>query len=578
MKDIKEKVKMKEPKVHNPASRAPKDMKAAMVKMREQTNNPSDEYESAADYGANTVQEQSERAFNTTINATDSAIHKVTEKAKQPSSQSNTTSYTDDSTYKGGKNHAEKQTESTFRSEKVNKGSYSQAPKTQPKNTVSSVKQGVEKSAKTTERSVKAGTKTVKTVDRGVKTTKKTADTTKKTAKTSKEVARKTKEGIKAIGRAIARIVRGVVNAIKALIVAIAAGGWVAVIIILFIAVIAFILMSAFGVFTADEITPDKPMSTMVNIINIEYEVGIEEKIMILSNGDFDEVKVVYTGDADGDSASVNNWNDVIAVYAVMTTTDETNPMAVVTVNLENEQKLRDVFNTMNYATFDDRIVAEEYEVENEDGTTSTETKLVRYIYVTLHSMDYKEAAEHYGFTEYQMEILEEMMLPEYNKYYAELIGIDLLDGADLTQIISNLPANSKGSEVVKAAVEKLGAPYVLGAKGDKKFDCSGLAYWAINQVDPTLGKTMYTNAAGQAKYCYDNNKVVGESELLPGDLVFWQNLGCSGCHRWKEVHHVGIYMGDGKVIEASSSKGRVVIRDLWSSSGYPLFMYGRPY
>lgn len=65
---------------------------------------------------------------------------------------------------------------------------------------------------------------------------------------------------------------------------------------------------------------------------------------------------------------------------------------------------------------------------------------------------------------------------------------------------------------------------------------------------------------------------------LLPGDLVFWQNLGCSGCGRWNEIHHVGIYMGDGKVIEASSSKGRVVIRDLWSSSGYPLFMYARPY
>ena len=578
MKDIKEKAKMKEPKVHNPASRAPKDMKAAMVKMREQTNNPSEEYESAADYGANAVQEQSERAFNTTVNATDSAIHKVTEKAKHPSSQSNTTSYMDDSTYKGGKNHAEKQAESTFRSEKVNKGSYSQPPKTQPKNTVSSVKQGVEKSAKTTERTVKAGSKTVKTVDRSFKTTKKTADTAKKSAKASKEAAKKTAQGMKALGRAIVRGIKAVIRGIRNLIIAIAAGGWVAVIIILFIAVIAFILMSAFGVFTADEITPDKPMSTMVHTIDMEYEVGIEEKIMILSNGDFDEVKVVYTGDADGDSASVNNWNDVIAVYAVMTTTDETNPMAVVTVNLENEQKLRDVFNAMNYATFDDRIVAEDYEVENEDGTTSTETKLVRYIYVTLHSMDYKEAAEHYGFTEYQMEILEEMMLPEYNKYYAELIGIDLLDGADLTQIISNLPSNSKGSEVVKAAVEKLGAPYVLGAKGDKKFDCSGLAYWAINQVDPALGEIMYTNAAGQAKYCYNNNKVVGESELLPGDLVFWQNLGCSGCHRWKEVHHVGIYMGDGKVIEASSSKGRVVIRDLWSSSGYPLFMYGRPY
>jgi len=313
-------------------------------------------------------------------------------------------------------------------------------------------------------------------------------------------------------------------------------------------------------------------------LIDAEYNAQIYNEIEIMSKGAFDEVKVVYTGDADGDSASVNNWNDVIAVYAVRTTTDEVNPMAVVTVNLENEEKLREVFHAMNYATYDDRITVEENEVENEDGTTETETKTVRYIYVTMHSMDYMEAAEYFGFTDYQKEILEEMMLPEYDKYYAELIGINLLDNADLTQIVSDLPANSKGSAVVKAAVEKLGAPYVLGAKGDTKFDCSGLAYWAINQVDPDLGGKMYTNAAGQAKYCFDNNKVVGRDELQPGDLVFWQNLRCSGCGRWNEVHHVGIYMGDNKVIEASSSKGRVIIRDLWSSSGYPLFMFGRPY
>lgn len=91
-------------------------------------------------------------------------------------------------------------------------------------------------------------------------------------------------------------------------------------------------------------------------------------------------------------------------------------------------------------------------------------------------------------------------------------------------------------------------------------------------------GDRMYTNAAGQAKYCYDRGLTVGESELLPGDLVFWQNLRCIGCHRWEEVHHTGIYIGGGKVIEASSGKGRVVIRDLWSTENYPIYLFGRPY
>ncbi|MDP0919205.1 NlpC/P60 family protein, partial [Klebsiella pneumoniae] len=90
----------------------------------------------------------------------------------------------------------------------------------------------------------------------------------------------------------------------------------------------------------------------------------------------------------------------------------------------------------------------------------------------------------------------------------------DLLGGADLTKIISNLPVGTEGAEVVKAALTKLGSPYVMGAKGDKKFDCSGLVYWAINQVDPQLGAKMYTNAAGQAKWCISNGKAVGRSEL----------------------------------------------------------------
>ena len=165
-----------------------------------------------------------------------------------------------------------------------------------------------------------------------------------------------------------------------------------------------------------------------------------------------------------------------------------------------------------------------------------------------------------------------------FNDSYGPPSSVDVYGGTDYTQIISHLPPNSKGAEVVKAALTRLGCPYVWGAKGSTKFDCSGLAYWAIHEVDPVLGDRMYTNAAGQAKYCYDCGLTVGRSELQPGDLVFWVNKKCEGCHRWKEIHHVGIYIGEGKVIEAASGKGRVLIRDLWESKNYPILMFGRPY
>ena len=203
---------------------------------------------------------------------------------------------------------------------------------------------------------------------------------------------------------------------------------------------------------------------------------------------------------------------------------------------------------------------------------------VIKNTYVHQYAMTYKEAAQHYAFDENQIQMLEEMMSPAYYSYYAALIGVDVYGGADYTQIISHLPPNSKGAEVVKAAMTRLGCPYVWGAKGSTKFDCSGLAYWSIKQVDPVLGDRMYTNAAGQAKYCYDRGLTVGRSELQPGDLVFWVNKKCEGCHRWKEIHHVGIYIGEGKVIEAASGKGRVLIRDLWESKNYPILMFGRPY
>lgn len=62
----------------------------------------------------------------------------------------------------------------------------------------------------------------------------------------------------------------------------------------------------------------------------------------------------------------------------------------------------------------------------------------------------------------------------------------------------------------------------------------------------------------------------------MPGDLIFWTKTNCH-CGRWNEIHHVGIYIGNGRCIEASSGKGRVVVREIWEGSNYNLFMYARP-
>ncbi len=434
---------------------------------------------------------------------------------------------------------------------------------------------------------------TTRTVQQTAKTAQKAAQTFAKAAQAAKEASMKAGRAAVKVGQAasklLAAVVRAITEGVKALITAIMEGGWVAVLVIAMIGVFAVLLNSAFGLFWSNETEEGRPMSDIVRSINADYEQEIENLVQSYEQDSrYDEVQVVYKGDNDGDSASVNNWNDVLAVYSVLTTTDETNPRDVITPSAEDEAGIRAVFRVMNQYYYRTRV---EEEVDEEavapkptpdkDGKipeVEPVMKTVLYLTITQDAMTYKEAARYYGFTDYQMEILEEMMSPRYFTFFAALIGVDLTNGVDLTEIMTHLPSNSKGAEVVKAALSKLGAPYVWGAKGENKFDCSGLAYWSIKQVDPALGDRMYTNAAGQAKYCYDRGLTVARSELQPGDLVFWVNHKCEGCHRWKEIHHVGIYIGDGKVCEASSGHGRVIVRDLWESKNYPIYMFGRPY
>lgn len=481
-------------------------------------------------------------------------------------------------TYRAGKERVRYNAQSTRRTAQNTQNAGRSATKTAhaAKGTVKTA----QKTVKTARHTVKAGQKAVKTAQRTAKAAQKTAQATAKAAQMAARAAHVAAKAAAAAAKvafkAITAIVKAAIAAVKALITAIAAGGWVAVVIIIVVAVIALIFGSAFGIFFSDEAGDGIPISQAVTEINAEFQAKIDSKIDSLSSGgSYDEIKIIYEGDVDGDSATVNNWTDVLTVFAVKHMGENVD---VVTITPEKVDELKNVFNEMNQLSTRTKTETVETTIIGDDGEEKTITRTTLIIYINVSSLTYEEGATAYGFSAEQIEIVDEMMSPDYYVLFAELLGIDLLGGADLTQIISNLPVGTQGTEVVKVALSKLGAPYVLGAKGDRNFDCSGLVYWAINEVDPSLGSIMYTNAAGQAKWCYSNGKAVGRSELQPGDVIFWQNLGCGGCGRWKEIHHVGIYVGDGKVVEASSSKGRVVVRNIWESKTYPIYMFARPF
>lgn len=99
--------------------------------------------------------------------------------------------------------------------------------------------------------------------------------------------------------------------------------------------------------------------------------------------------------------------------------------------------------------------------------------------------------------------------------------------------------------QIITNAKKHLGVPYVWGGTSPKGFDCSGLVQYVFAQSGIQLPRTT-TEQVKLGTY-------VSKANLKPGDLVFLQNTYRQG------VSHVGIYIGDGQIIHASSSKGVVI-------------------
>ncbi|GAA4698770.1 hypothetical protein GCM10023215_41470 [Pseudonocardia yuanmonensis] len=105
--------------------------------------------------------------------------------------------------------------------------------------------------------------------------------------------------------------------------------------------------------------------------------------------------------------------------------------------------------------------------------------------------------------------------------------------------------ASGVGAKALAAARTKLGTPYQWGASGPNAFDCSGLTSWAFKQAGVSIPRT----SAAQSTF----GTAVGKDQLQPGDLVFF----------YSPVSHVGIYMGGGKILHASTSGEPVKISDM---------------
>jgi len=104
---------------------------------------------------------------------------------------------------------------------------------------------------------------------------------------------------------------------------------------------------------------------------------------------------------------------------------------------------------------------------------------------------------------------------------------------------------------MISIAKKQLGDTYILGKSGPDSFDCSGLVYYCLRQVNVY---TRRLNAAGLSKTT-SWTKISDIDNVKPGDLLFFKSDDSS------TVGHVGIYIGGGEMIDASSANGKVVRR-----------------
>lgn len=188
---------------------------------------------------------------------------------------------------------------------------------------------------------------------------------------------------------------------------------------------IAAVISSPFGIFVSGENTDAdvKPLSQIVQAIDAEFAARLVE--VQDSAGNVDRVEIHYPGSAD--NTRMDNWMDIIAIFAVKTVMDSENGMDVATLDATRISIIQSVFRDMNQ--LESRIETIEHTetvtVEHEDGSTSEETttSYERILHITVTSKTAEQQAVSYRFTNEQMDLMKEILSGEFRPLMFAILG-----------------------------------------------------------------------------------------------------------------------------------------------------------
>lgn len=396
-------------------------------------------------------------------------------------------------------------------------------------------------------------------------------------ARTAREAAMQTaryQQAAKAVqataqkaSQAAGRALRAILSAARSLAAAMMAGGSTVLSMVLVICLIGLLVASPFGIFFSGEDSgTGYTMPEAVTMLNTEFTDRIEQ---IKAENPHDELDM----DNAGSAAMISNWRDVLAVYAVRTTTDASSPDEVATLTEEKLDILRQIFWDMNEISYWLETVP--------DGKDEEDTVI---LHIRVAVKDHLQMAEAYHFTTEQKKLLEELMQPEYEELFMRLTGSyqDIaLSDKEVAEIMENLPADlsENRKQVVLTAYQLLGKvhyfwggksliigwdsrwgmPMKVTAEGSSTtgtvrpfgLDCSGMVDWVFyNQSGGQYVIGHGGGATAQHSYCTP----IAWSDAQPGDLVFYPGDS-----------HVGIVCGFDSggnimIIHCASGANNVVV------------------
>ena len=425
---------------------------------------------------------------------------------------------------------------------------------------------------KTTQKTIKTAEQTarttIKTTQVAAKTAQKTAQATAKAAKTAAQTARAatkaTAAGIKAAVKATAAAVKAIIAGTKALIAAIAAGGWIAVVVIIVVCLIGLIVGSCFGIFFSGEDSgTGQTMRQAVQEINADYQSQIDTA---RANLTYDKLEM---------SGSRAVWPEVLAVYAVKTTTDPDDPQEVATVDDSKKAILKDIFWQMNEISSRTESKTEEVITETDDGhgniveTTTTVTRT--YLYITVSHKTAEEMADHFNFNADQRQQLSELLAEENHRLWsAVLYGIYSRDDA-----------------IVKVALSQVGnvggEPYWSWHGFNSRVEwCACFVSWCFNECGylDTGTAPKFAGCVGGVEWFRSHGQWADNSvNPSPGMIVFfdWNDPNGASGPQDGEADHVGIVekCENGIVYTIEGNSGDACRQNQYPVGYYEILGYG---